>query len=116
LIQALGAALSALNGFARKFAVSANNIANVDTNGFKKSRVVLSEGNPSGVIATVDRVETPGSPVPSPDGSPEMRQSSNVSLEEEMLELKVAKHGYDANLKAIKAQDDILGSVFDTLG
>jgi flagellar basal body rod protein FlgG len=116
LIQALGAALSAINGFARKLAVSANNIANVDTDGFKKSRTILTEGTPSGVIASVERVETPGMPIPSPDGSPEARESSNVSLEEEIIEIKIAKHGYDANLKAMKAQDETLGSYFDTLG
>ena len=76
----------------------------------------MTEENPAGVMATIHRVESPGAPIPSSDGSPEMRESSNVLVEEEMIALTVAKHGYNANLKVMKAQDDLLGSLFDTQG
>ncbi|MBP1716385.1 MAG: Flagella basal body rod protein [Deltaproteobacteria bacterium] len=42
---ALNAALSALGTHEKKLDVTANNIANLNTEGFKKSRAVLQEAN-----------------------------------------------------------------------
>jgi flagellar hook protein FlgE len=40
--------------------VAANNIANVSTDGFKKSRAVLSTVQPRGVKAEVEQARQPG--------------------------------------------------------
>jgi flagellar basal-body rod protein FlgC len=116
MTSALNAALSALEAYEKKLNVTANNIANVNTDGFKKSRAVLQEGDPSGVVVTLSRVNTPGSPIPSMDGSGEIRESSNVDLAEEIVDLQTTKYGFQANLKTLKAEDEILGSLLDILG
>lgn len=116
MINILGTALTALNAFSRKLGVSANNIANVNTDGFKKSRAVLEEESPYGVNVNISRVDTPGSLIPSFDESGEAKESSNVSLEEEIIGLKIAENGFKANLKALKAADEALGSLLDKMG
>jgi flagellar hook protein FlgE len=113
--HAMDAALSALGALGMKLGVTANNIANVNTDGFKKSRVILQDTDPSGVTVSISRVDTPGTPIPSGNGSPQMRQSSNVDLGEEIINLKTAKYAYLANLKTIKAEDAMLGTLFDSL-
>lgn len=112
---ALNAALSALGAYEKKLNVTANNIANVNTDGFKKSRALLQEGDPSGVVVSIRRVNTPGSPILPPDGTGETRESSNVDLAEEIVDLHTTKYGFQANLKTLKTEDEMLGSLFDIL-
>lgn len=113
---AMNTALSGLDAYGKKVDVTANNIANLNTDGFKKSRAVLQEADPSGVVVSLSKVNTPGAPVPSEDGTGEIRESSNVDLGEELVNLRTAKHGFEANLKTLKAEDEMLGSLFDILG
>ena len=112
---ALNAALSALGAYEKKLDVAANNIANVNTDGFKKSRAILQEADPSGVVVTISRVNTPGSPILSADGTGEIRESSNVDLAEEIVDLHTTKYGFQANLRTLKTEDEMLGSLFDIL-
>ncbi|MGE5252562.1 MAG: flagellar basal body rod C-terminal domain-containing protein [Planctomycetaceae bacterium] len=35
---------------------------------------------------------------------------------EEIVNLQTAKHGFEANLKTLKVEDEMLGSLFDILG
>ena len=53
MISAIYPALSALRAFGEKLGVTANNIANINTNGFKKSRADLEEASPSGVNVSI---------------------------------------------------------------
>ena len=112
----LDSALSALDAYGQKVDVTANNIANANTDGFKKSRVVLQEADSSGVVVSIDKVNTPGALIPSEDGTGEVRESSNVDLAEEIVNLQTAKHGYEANLKTLETEGEMLGSLFDILG
>ena len=106
--------LSALSAFRKKMDVTANNIANVLTDEFKKSRVTLKEASPGGVAAVIDRVETQGVPKEAiRDDHAELVESSNVDLAEELPEMIINKAAYGANLKALKAQEDIMGSLLD---
>ena len=115
MTPALNAALSALGAYEKKLEVAANNIANVNTEGFKKSRAVFQEADPSGVIVTLSRVNTPGSPFLPMDGTGEIRESSNVDLAEEIVDLHTTQYGFQANLKTLKTEDEMLGSLFDIL-
>jgi flagellar basal body rod protein FlgG len=115
MISAIYPALSALRAFGEKLGVTANNIANINTNGFKKSRADLEEASLSGVNVTISRVETQGVPLPPDRDTGEPEESSNVSAEEEMVNLITTKQAYTANLKTIKAEEEILGTLFDIL-
>ena len=59
MIPAMDSALSALDALGKKMDVTANNIANVDTESFKKSRAVLQEED-HGVTVNISRVNTQG--------------------------------------------------------
>lgn len=115
MVPAINSALSALGAFGKKLEVTANNLANVNTEGFKKSRAIFQEANQSGVTVTVSRVDTPGASIPSEDGTEKMNESSNVDVAEEIVNLITTQHGFQANLKAIKADEEMLGSLYDIL-
>jgi flagellar basal-body rod protein FlgC len=44
------------------------------------------------------------------------KETSNVDLAEEIPNLMVTKRAYQANLKTIETQDEMLGSLLDTIG
>ena len=114
MMNATNISLSALSAFRKKLDVTANNIANTLTDQFKKSRVTMEEASPNGVKAVVDRVETQGLPKESIiDGESVTVESSNVDLSEELPELAVTRTAYGANLKTLKTQNDMLGSLLD---
>lgn len=117
MISPVASSLTALTAARKKMGVTANNIANVNTDEFKKSRVTLSEGSNGGVSATVDVVNTPGIPKETiQNDRPVQTESSNVDLAEELTEMIPTKTLYGANLKALKTQQDMLGTLLDTLG
>ena len=116
MTQAINAALSALGALGVKLSVTANNIANVNTDGFKKSRVIFEATDPYGVTASVSEVDTPGGPAPSADGTSQMKESSNVDLAEEIVNLKLTEHAFEANIKPIKAEEEMTGKLLDILG
>lgn len=117
MVSPVHSSISAVNAFSTKMRVSANNVANVNTDGFKKSRVTLNEGQTGGVKATIAKVDTPGYPKQiSEHGKVEDVESSNVDLTEEMTDSISTQHGHQANLKSIKVHDEMIGTLLDTIG
>jgi flagellar hook protein FlgE len=117
MISSLDSGISAISAFSVKMTVTANNIANVNSDGFKKSRTTLQEGQCGGVEPNVDQVNTPGTMKPiSENGELLHVEASNVDLAEEITETVSTQAGFKANLKTIQAYDEMIGGLLDTLG
>ncbi len=117
MINPISSSLSALTAARKKMGVTANNIANVNTDEFKKSRVSLSEGSDGGVTAAVDVVDTPGIPKETVKNDRLVQtESSNVDLAEEISELIPTTTMYGANLKTLQTEQDMIGSLIDIVG
>ncbi len=117
MLPAIQSSLSGIRAFGKKLDVHADNIANADTDGFKKSRAVLSTDENSGVRADIEKVDTPGPPNPAAakDATAE-KERSNVDLVAEITETIPTTIGYKANLKTIQAEDEMLGALLDAIG
>jgi flagellar basal-body rod protein FlgC len=113
MINATNSALSGIKAFGTKIGVTANNVANVNTDGFKKSRAVLEEGHPSGVTVSIEEIDTPGAILPAQDGSGETRETSNVALEEEVVNLITTRTAFSANIETLKTWDEMTESLID---
>ena len=117
MISPLAAGLSAISAFSKKMGVTANNVANVTTDGFKKSRTLLVEGKSGGVQASVDQVDAPGFPRQiDANGSMQEVETSNVDLAEEFGETITTQTAYTANIKTIQTHDRMIGSLLDIIG
>ena len=117
MIPSVNSAISALQAYKSKMRVTANNIANVNTDEFKKGRAILKEGTNGGVQVNVQRVNTPGFRYQEFEGDQlAEKESSNVSLEEEITEMMITQRTYEANLKVMQTQNKMLGSVLDIMG
>jgi len=108
MIKALDTSIQGLKAMETRMAASANNLANVNTDGFKKDRVTLSETTQGGIRAEVAKVDTPGDVV---EDRGTTRELSNVDMAEEIAGTIPTKAAYSANLKMIQAQDELTGTL-----
>ena len=114
MILPLSNPITALQAHVKKLGVTAHNIANVNTEGYKKYRATMEEDSLGGVRVTLSRDDTPGVPYEVYDnGQSTAKETSNVNLAEEIPNLMIAQRGYEANLKTIQTQDKALGSLLD---
>ncbi len=117
MIPSVNATLSALQAYRKSMRVTAHNIANVNTDEFKKSRASMKEGANGGVEVEVSRVDTPGHRYREFDGDQMVeKETSNVDLAEEIPDLMVTRRTYQANLKVLRTRDKMLGTTLDILG
>ena len=117
MIDGTYAASLALKAFSKSLAVTSNNVANMNTNGYKKSRAVLQEGQNGGVEVSIQKIDTPGSPIPFEEASDgQVRETSNVDLAEEMVHMMLAQRGHEGNVKSLQAQDELIGTILDIVG
>lgn len=117
MIPAMQSALSGLSAYSTKINSNADNIANANTEGFKKSRVILSPAVPQGVDVLTERVETPGHLVDEETSNGrELIEQSNVDLAEELPAMSLNAHFYKANLKTLQVADEMLGALLKTKG
>lgn len=115
MIPATQSALSALQAYSLKTQATANNVANLNTEGFKRDVVTLSSQVPQGVTTNVSKDTSAGALVPemTSTGEEEMVEQSNVDLAQEMVDLITEKHGYSANIKTLQTADAMTKNVID---
>lgn len=114
MIGGINSALSGLGVAGVRTANTANNVANLNSEGFKKGRVLQAEQRPNGVSTTVDKVETPGAYVVEETSLGQaLVEKSNVDLAEEMPQMMINQHSYNANLKTLQVADEMTVSLLD---
>ena len=99
---------------ATKLQANANNVANANTNGYQTQRVDMVE-RPAGVevrIASVDGPNRADAAADSNRASP--APPSDVNLVDEMVSLVANENFYQANMQALKAADELMGTLLDT--
>jgi len=89
-------ALSGMNAASLELATTAHNIANSQTPGFRRQAVARQATEGGGVSAEVIQADAAGE-----------------SLAEDMVTQMSASYAFKANLKVLKTQDEVLGSLLD---
>jgi len=114
MISGVNASLSGLQAYGTRLANNSNNIANMNTDGFKRGRVLLSEEQPQGVRARHEKVDLSGPQMleETSEGA-KMVEQSTVDLSEEIPEMMVNQHAFQANLKSLQAADEMTRSLLD---
>lgn len=125
MIDAVSTAQSALSAMSTAMAVSANNVANVNTDGYKAKDARLETG-PQGQGVRVADVVPDGSaggyrPVAVSglneagvyEPSVAMVETSNVDLARETVDMIETSRAFEANVVAVRTQDDMLGTLLD---
>ena len=114
MIPAIHTALSGLSGFSKKIEVTAHNVANVNTDGYRRSDVDVVEVETGGVLPVIEKDNAEGPTVLKDIGQgPEQVQLSNVDLGREVIDLIIGQRGFEANLRTLTTADAMLGSILD---
>ncbi|WP_316901295.1 flagellar basal body rod C-terminal domain-containing protein [Pseudodesulfovibrio indicus] len=102
--------VSALSALSTVQEVSANNIANMNTDGFKASSVVLESGpGDQGVeVAAIRESTTPGSVI---DGA----ETSNTDIGREMVGMITTGRAFEANVAAIRVSEEMTGHLLNMI-
>lgn len=117
---------SALGALSVSLQVSANNLANASTNGFKQSDVRFETGpGDQGVrISEIRKDATPGSPAEAPVYPIVGRQyeqrmgwveSSNTDVPRQFVDMISASNAWRANTAVIRTADDMLGALINAV-
>ena len=88
-------ALSGLHAAKTRVDASAHNVANANTPNFQRQTVHQSQET-EGVVTTVGKAEEIG-----------------VDLATELVEQQAASYAYKANLRTIRTQEEMMGSLLD---
>lgn len=111
MISETSSSLSGISASVKRIETSANNTANLSTNGFKKDTVIQSEGETGGVVVHIEKSLTPGPRLPGPDGT--SVEGSNVDPAEEAIGQIRVKVDIEANLEALRTAGEMEESIID---
>ncbi len=107
---------SSVSGVQAGFAmlnVSAHNTANLNTDGFKKQVVNLSENSTGGVSVDISQSTEPGPLYTNSNG--DILQASNVDYFDEAVEQIKARYMISANFSVIHRTDDAFQGIIDII-
>ena len=112
MVSGINSSLAALFTFGKKLSNTAGNVANVNTDGYKKRVATIKEdsaGQPELDLRTSDE---PGALI---QENGVVTETSNVDLAEELPQMIVTQRSYEANIKALETQAQVLKSTIDIL-
>ncbi|GJL57650.1 MAG: hypothetical protein NPIRA03_05070 [Nitrospirales bacterium] len=114
MIAGMASAASGIQAGGRMLNVGGHNIANAQTESFKRTRA-LPEESPAGagVRITLQTDERPSSPLLSSEHSFNPQEGSNVDLGEELISHLQAVNLIEANMASMRIQEKFLGSILD---
>ncbi len=110
MITGISSSISALYAFGAKLSNVAHNVANANTNGYKKTVSTITEDSQNLPKVNLMKPNAPGAIIQD-EGL--MVETSNVDLAEEFPQMMIAQRGYEANIQALKTQNEILRSIFE---
>ena len=114
MIGAIQSALSGLTAFSTQVAVTAHNLANVNTDGFKKSRTEFVAVESGGVRSAIQKDETAGPTILNNTGYGSAQlELSNVDFAEETINQIIGQRGFEANIQSLKTAEEMLGTILD---
>lgn len=113
MIAGITSALSGIQSGGRMLNVGAHNIANAQTEGFKRTRVLPLESAAGGVTVTLDKDVRSEPHFFSNEEPFILREGSNVDLGEEIVSSLQATNLIEANLASFNIQDKVLGTLLD---
>lgn len=119
ITHALGVSASALDAQSRRLRMISENIANVDTPGFRRKMLSFEEmAGGVGVTglsldpADLPKIHDPAHPMADADG---YYEGSNVSLVVEIADAREAQRSYEANLRMFDQARTMSASMMDLL-
>lgn len=90
--------LSGMHAAQVRLGVSAHNVANTQTEGFRRQQVVAQAAPSGGVVTQLSTATVPGD-----------------ELATDLVDQRLAQHLFTANLRTVQTADRLLGSLLDAV-
>ncbi len=113
MISSFSSSISGMQAAFKMLDVSAHNTANINTDGFKRQRINLTENAIGGVTSTVETSTDPGPSYLSGNGT--VVEGSNADIGEEIVNQMIAQRYLSANIASLKTADEMYGSLLDII-
>lgn len=113
MVSSINNSAQALRAFGTATAVTANNVANIQSDNFKSSRAVMNEGSDGGVKVSLSMNSGQGPLVTQSNGT--TKELSNTDLATEFTNMISYQSAYGANIKAVQADNEMKGSIINML-
>lgn len=111
--MAMQAAISGVQAGESRLDVTANNIANVNTDGFHASVVTTKARNPYGTETVISEPSVQGNTYVDEQGN--IKEMSNVDVATQVVNLLIAEATVKANAEALRTADSLTGTILDLL-
>jgi flagellar basal body rod protein FlgG len=114
MLRGASSSVSAITAESIRLDVTADNVANVSTDGYRAKRVTNEATINGGIRARIDQ---PPPPPPSPttlEADGRERVLSNVDVISETSSRVLAQRSFEANLKMLQTSDEMTKSVLST--
>ncbi len=115
MFSGFAAALSGIQAGTRILGASAHNIANAQTDNFKRTQTTLTESSAGGVVVSLSQDVRPGVQFLTGDDPFLFPEPANVDVGQEIINTVAATHLVEANIASAQTQDTTLGSLLDIL-
>ncbi len=114
---------SAVMAYGNKMSVHADRVANAYSDGLNRSMAIQQEGDKFELTVETDCIEstdysvieTSEGRVTHSESDTGHSESSNVDIVAEMVDIKICRRAYEANLSFIKTEDEMAGAILDLL-
>ncbi len=118
MLFSITSSLSALHAYGQKLRVNADNIAHVNTNGYRRKTATLTEGAQGDVTVNISRAarERQGYISAEKPRHELTEPPSDVNLVDEIPSLATTQRAYEANLKAVQTEERMLGTLLNIFG
>lgn len=113
MISSVNSSISALHAAERLLEVSAHNVANANTDGYKSSVASVNEDEHGGVKVTVSKSAQPGTEYDRGDGV--VVESSNVNYATEAVNQISARAMYAANVASLRTYEETYETLIDLM-
>jgi len=113
MISSVNSSVSALHAADRMLEVSAHNVANANTDGFKSSVASAQEDINGGVKVTISQNTRPGTVYNTGDGK--LAESSNTDYAREAVDQISARAMFAANVASLKTYGEMYKSIIDII-
>ncbi|HVN96067.1 MAG TPA: flagellar basal body rod C-terminal domain-containing protein [Syntrophorhabdaceae bacterium] len=110
MISGISASISGLTAFGDTLSNAAHNIANSNTDGYKAKIATITDDEKELPKVNLMTSNTSGALI---EQYGVTRETSNVDLAVEFPQMMIAQRGYEANIQALKTQNEVLKSILD---
>lgn len=125
MTDAIASATSALGAMSTSMAVTANNVANADTDGYKSKDARLATGPDGHGVQVSDIVQDNASGAMRPEAVSSqsasgdaaqhtlMAEASNVDVARQVVDMMETSRAFEANTTVIRTEDRMAGTLLD---